>query len=155
MFHPCFYYSHFKSFLFLNTTKFYLQFKTNPSFLARFVWKWHGIKVSLSKNCYINASFHQKWSLIAQLNLKYCISLAFKTNTSSKNCIKKPLIWDQDELSSSSGSRDMRSSFVAVVKNHTVINPTCFQFWIICTRNTLIFSLATLALLRFSKKLPR
>ena len=37
-----------------------------------------------------------------------------------KNCTKKPLIWDQDELSSSSGSRDMRSSFVAVVKNHTV-----------------------------------
>ena len=130
MFHPCFYYSHFKSFLFLNTTKFYLQFKTNPSFLARFVWKWHGIKVSLSKNCYINASFHQKWSLIAQLNFEYCISLAFKTNTSSKNCTKKPLIWDQDELSSSSGSRDMRSSFVAVVKNHTVSTLKIFlEYW--------------------------
>ena len=78
----------------------------------------------MSKNCNINAAFEQKASMIAQLIFRYCICIVVKTNTSDKKCTEKPLIWDQDELSRSSGSRVMRSSFVSVVNNHTVSTST-------------------------------
>ena len=40
----------------------------------------------------MNAAFEQKASMIAQLIFEYCFCIAFKTNTSDKKCMEKPLI---------------------------------------------------------------